>query len=223
MWGSSESDPIDSRFAGSVLLQRNQCHPVYTPGWLNRHQQAVIDYLIEENRVLKEQLEGQRLRFTDEQRIRLAVSAKALSRQLLDELETLVTPDTLLAWHRKVIAQKWAYARQGPGRPRIAQEITDLVLRMARENVSWGYDRIQVAFANLGHIIAPNTVKNILKRHGIEPAPEREKRTSWVSFLKAHWNVMAATDFFTVEVWTPRGLVTLFFTIRGPDSATTSC
>ena len=83
-------------------------------GWLNRHQQDVIDYLIEENRVLKEQLEGKRLRFTDEQRIRLAVKAKVLGRRLLDELETLVTPDTLLAWHRKLIAQKWTYARQGP-------------------------------------------------------------------------------------------------------------
>jgi len=185
-------------------------------GWLNRHQQVVIDYLIEENRVLKEQLEGQRLRFTDEQRIRLSAKAKALGRQLLDELETLVTPDTLLAWHRKLIAQKWTYARKGPGRPSIAQEITDLVLRMAQENVSWGYDRIQGALANLGHIIAPNTVKNILKRHGIEPAPEREKRTSWATFLKSHWDVMAATDFFTVEVWTPRGLVTFYvlFIIR---------
>ena len=179
-------------------------------GWLNRQQQAVIDYLIEENRVLKDQLEGQRLRFTDEQRIRLAVKAKLLGRRALDELETLVTPDTLLAWHRKLIAKKWTYARKGPGRPRVAQEITDLVLRMARENRSWGYDRIQGALANLGHIVAPNTVKNILNRHGIEPAPEREKRTSWRTFLKAHWDVMAATDFFTVEVWTPRGLATYY-------------
>jgi transposase InsO family protein len=179
-------------------------------GWLNRQQQAVIDYLIEENRVLKDQLEGQRLRFTDEQRIRLAVKAKVLGRRALDELETLVTPDTLLAWHRKLIAKKWTYARQGPGRPRVAQEITDLVLRMARENTSWGYDRIQGALTNIGYVVAPNTVKNILKRHGIEPAPEREKRTSWKTFLKAHWDVMAATDFFTVEVWTPRGLVTYY-------------
>ena len=179
-------------------------------GWLNRQQQVVIDYLIEENRVLKEQLGGQGLRFTDEQRMRLAVKAKLLGRRALDELETLVTPDTLLAWHRKLIAKKWTYARKGPGRPRVAQEITDLVLRMARENRSWGYDRIQGALANLGHIVAPNTVKNILNRHGIEPAPEREKRTSWRTFLKAHWDVMAATDFFTVEVWTPRGLATYY-------------
>jgi hypothetical protein len=100
-------------------------------GWLNRQQQVVIDYLIEENRVLKEQVEGQRLRFTDEQRMRLAVKAKGLGRRLLDELETLVTADTLLAWHRKLIAQKWTYAKKGPGRPRVAQEITDLILRTA--------------------------------------------------------------------------------------------
>ncbi len=81
---------------------------------------------------------------------------------------------------------------------------------MARENTSWGYDRIQGALANLGHIIAPNTVKNILKRHGIEPAPERQQRTSWRTFLKAHWDVMSATDFFTVEVWTARALVTYY-------------
>ena len=111
-------------------------------GWLSRQQQTVIDYVIEENRVLKEQLEGQQLRFTDEQRIRLAVKAKVLDRRVLDELETLVTPDTLLAWHRKLIAQKCIFARKGPGRPRLEQEITDLVLRMARENTSWGYDRI---------------------------------------------------------------------------------
>ena len=109
-------------------------------GWLNRQQQAIIDYLIEENRVLKEQLEGQRLRFTDEQWIRLAVKAKVLGRRSLDELETLVTPGTLLAWHRKLIAKKWTYARKRPGRPHVAQEITDLVLLIARENASWGYD-----------------------------------------------------------------------------------
>ena len=133
-------------------------------GWLNRHQQAVIDYLIEENRVLKEQLKGQRLRFTDDQRRRLATKAKVLGRRVLDEIETLVTPDTLLAWHRKLIAEKWTYPRKGLGRPRVTQEIIDLVIRMARENDGWGYDRIQGALANLGYIISPNTVKNILTR-----------------------------------------------------------
>ena len=179
-------------------------------GWLNRHQQTVIDYLIEENRVLKDQLDGRRLRFTDTQRRRLALKAKLVGRRLLDGIETLVTPDTLLAWHRKLIAKKWTFPRKGPGRPRITQEISDLVIRMAAENESWGYDRIQGALGNLGHIIAPNTIKNILKAHGIEPAPLRKNRTSWKNFLKAHWEVMAATDFFTVEVWTPSGLVTYY-------------
>ena len=133
-----------------------------------------------------------------------------VGRRLLDELETLVTPDTLLTWHRKLIVQKWTYARKGPGRPRVAQEITNLVLRMARKNTSWGYDRIQGALTNIGCVVAPNTVKNILKRHGIEPAPERKKRTSWKRFLKAHWEVMAATDFFTIEVWSNRGLATYY-------------
>ncbi|MCP4284486.1 MAG: hypothetical protein GY792_08550, partial [Gammaproteobacteria bacterium] len=111
-------------------------------GWLNRHQKTIIDYLIEEYRILKDQLEGQRLRFTDEQRIRLAVKANVLGRRALDEIETLVTPDTLLAWHRKFIAKKWTYPRKGPRRPRVAQEITDLVLCMARENISWCPSRI---------------------------------------------------------------------------------
>ena len=194
----------------TILLQPFHLLVIALAGWINRDQLAVIDYLIEENRVLKDQLDGRQLRFTDEQRIRLALKAKVVGRRLLDEIETLVTPDTLLAWHRKLIAKKWTYARKGPGRPRVTQDIVELVLRMARENVSWGYDRIQGALANLGHIIAPNTVKNILKRHGIDPAPERKKHTSWKTFLKAHWDVIAATDFFTVEVWTCRGLVTYY-------------
>jgi hypothetical protein len=86
-------------------------------GWLNRDQKAVVDYFIEENRVLMDQLEEQRLRFTDEQRIRLAVKAKVLGRRVRDEIETLVTLDTLLAWPRKLIAKKWTYQRKGPGRP----------------------------------------------------------------------------------------------------------
>jgi hypothetical protein len=142
----------------------NALHPFHLlviaiAGWLNRQQQMVIDYLIEENHVLKEQLEGHRLWLNDEQRTRLVVKTKALGRQAHDERETLVTLDALFAWHWKLIAQKWSYAKSGPGRPRVAQEITDLILRMAKENSSWGYDRIQGALANLGHVIAPNTVK----------------------------------------------------------------
>ena len=129
---------------------------------------------------------------SDNDRRRLAVKAKALGRSVLDEIANLVTPDTLRAWYRKLIARKWTYARKGPGRPGITKEITDLLLRMARENTSWGYDRLQGALANLGYLMSSSTVANILKRHGIEPAPERGKRTSWRTFLKAHWDVSLA-------------------------------
>jgi len=163
-------------------------------GWLNSHQQTHIDYLMAENRVLKEQLGDQRIRFTDKQRLCLAVKAKKLGRQILNEIDTLVTPDTLLAWHRTLIAKKWTDNRKGPGRHKVEREAENLVLRMARDNGTWGYDRIQGALSNLGYIVTPNTVKNILLRHGIDPAPERQKRITWSNFLKTHWDVLAATD-----------------------------
>jgi transposase InsO family protein len=179
-------------------------------GWINRHQQAIIDYVVEENRIFKQQLEGRRLNLSDNDRRRLATKAKLLERHVLDEVLNLVTPDTLLAWYRNLIVRKWTYARRGPGRPCVSKEITELVLRMARENPSWGYDRLQGALSNLGHSVSSSTVANILKRNGIEPAPERGKCTSWRTFLKAHWDVIAATDFFTIEVLTLRGLVTYY-------------
>ena len=109
-------------------------------GWMNQHQQQVIHYLMEENRVLREQIGNRRMRFSDDQRRRLAVRAKAISRKLLQEIATIVTPETLLAWHRKLIAHKYdGSANRGPGRPRTAAEIAALVTRMATENRSWGY------------------------------------------------------------------------------------
>jgi transposase len=136
-------------------------------GWLNQQQQEVIDYLQEENRVLREQLAGQRLRFNDDQRRRLAVRAKKLGRRMLHELTTIVTAATLLAWHRRLIAKKYdGSKRRGPGRPRTKDEIQQLVVRMATENRDWGYCRIQGALANLGHEVARGTIGNILKEHG---------------------------------------------------------
>jgi hypothetical protein len=109
-------------------------------GWMNQRQQQTIEYLREENRVLREQLGNRRLRFNDDQRRRLAARAKGLGRKLLSELATLITPDTLLAWHRKLIAQKYdGHHQRGPGRPRTAKELESLVVRMADENRSWGY------------------------------------------------------------------------------------
>jgi putative transposase len=135
----------------SALLQPLHVLLMMFAGWVNRHQLDVIDYLQEENRVLKERLGGRRIRFTDAERRRLARKAYALGRKVLGELETLVTPDTLLRWHRQLVALKWTYTqRRGPGRPRIMQTIVNLILRMAQENPSWGYTRIRGALANLG-------------------------------------------------------------------------
>ena len=184
-------------------------------GWMNQRQLLAIDYLREENRVLREQLGGRRLRFSDDQRRRLAAKAKDLGRKLLAEVATIVTPETLLAWHRKLIAQKYdGSGKRGPGRPRSAGEIEALVVRLAVENRDWGYRRIQGALSNLGHDIARSTIAAILQRHGIEPAPERNRKTTWKEFLTRHWELIVAADFFTVEVWTPRGLrryLVLFF------------
>jgi transposase InsO family protein len=184
-------------------------------GWMNQRQMQLIDYLREENRVLREQLGERQLRFNDDQRRRLAVKAKGLGRKALAELGTVVTPDTLLAWHRRLIAQKYdGSGRRGPGRPRKAGEIEALIVRMAEENRSWGYGRIQGALCNLGHDVARSTIAEILTRNGIEPAPQRERKTTWKEFLTQHWDLMVAADFFTIEAWTRRGLqrfVILFF------------
>ena len=179
-------------------------------GWISRHQDAVIEYLQEENRVLKQQLGRRRLRLTDDQRRRLAVRGKAIGRRALAEVASLVTPDTILRWHRQLIAQKWTHKRRSPGRRRIMQIIEELTIRMARENPRWGYTRIQGALHNVGHRVGRTTIANILKRNGIDPAPDRGRRMTWSRFLKAHWAVLSAADFFTVEVWGLRGLVTLY-------------
>jgi transposase InsO family protein len=182
-------------------------------GWLQRHQQQVITYLIEENRVLKAQLGGRRLRLTDTERRHLAALAHPLGRKRLKAVATIVTPETLLRWYQRLIAQKFdgSTQRQQLGRPRVAEEVEQLVLRMAEENPTWGYRRIQGALGNLGHTIDRITVRNILRRHHLEPAPQRRKAgMSWAQFLRLHWEVLAATDFFTVEVATWHGLVTYY-------------
>src|SRR6266850_1632536 len=184
-------------------------------GWMNQHQQHVIEYLIEENRVLREQNGNRRMRFTDDQRRRLAAKAKKLGRRLLARVATIVTPETLLAWHRKLIAEKYdGSSFRTMGRRKTRREIAALVVQMAEENRAWGYRRLQAALANLGHFLAHNTIANILKRNGIDPAPERVRKTTWKEFLSRHWEQIVASDFFTVEVWTPSGLqrfVILFF------------
>jgi len=125
---------------------------------------------------------------SDDQRRRLAVKGKILGRKMLEQLATIVTPDTILRWHRELIARHWDYSnrRKAAGRPPVTPEIVELVLQIAKESPSWGYDRIQGALANLGHRISDTTVANILKAHGVEPAPARKRQLTWKSFLKAH-------------------------------------
>ena len=176
-------------------------------GWENRHQEDLIDYLREENRVLREQLGRRPLRLTDAQRRRLAVRGKKLGRRVLRQVAGIATPDTILRRYRRLIAQKYdGSARRRRGRPTTRRAVAELVVRMAVENPRWGYTRIRGALANLGHEIARNTVKRILQDHGIEPAPERVRRTPWQSFLQVHWDGLVACDLFTVEVLTLAGL-----------------
>jgi putative transposase len=180
-------------------------------GRAQQDQQKTIDYLLAENQLLRKKLGKKRILLTDAERRRLAVKGKTLGRRLLEQLATIVTPDTILRWHRTLIAEKWNYNdRKKPGRPAVSDEARELVLRLAKENPTWGHDRIQGALANLGHDISDTTVENILKAKGIEPAPDRKRDTSWSTFIKAHWEVLASVDFTTVEVWTTRGLLTYY-------------
>ena len=177
-------------------------------GWVNKHQQQVIEYLVEENHVLKEQMKGRRLRLTDDQRRRLAAKGKRIGRRVLMQVATIVTPDTILRWHHRLIAAKWTYPSRRIGRPGVMKLIRELIVRFAKENSTWGYCRVEGALRNLGHRVAPSTIAKTLKEHGIKPAPDRP--SSWRVFLRAHWNEIAATDFFTTEVWTTSGLKTYY-------------
>jgi putative transposase len=182
---------------------------VYITGSVDQELLLRNEYLVTENRILRNQITG-RVRLTDGERTTLAEIGKKLGKQALEDVAHLVKPDTILAWHRKLVAQKCdgSTQRKAPDRPTIDQELETLVVRIARENRSWGYDRIAGALANLGYTISDQTVGNILKRHGLSPAPERKTTTTWKEFIRTHMEVLVATDFFTAEVWTLGGLVT---------------
>ena len=169
------------------------------------------EYLVTENRILRSQIQG-RVRIGDGERRALAEIGKRLGREVLAEVASIVKPETILAWHRRLIARKFdgSKKRRTPGRPRIAPAVEELILRFARENRTWGYDRIAGALSNIGHDVSDQTVGNVLERHGIPPAPERKRSTTWKEFIRAHADLLAATDFFTTEVWTKAGLVTYY-------------
>jgi putative transposase len=183
----------------------------YITGTVDQELLLRNEYLVAENRILKAKLK-RRLRLSDRERAKLGEIGHRLGRKALGEVATAALPDTILAWYRRLVARKFdgSRARRARGRPPIDREVEELIVRMAEENRSWGYDRIVGALANLGHEVSDQTVGNVLRRHGVPPAPERKHTTTWAAFIRTHLAVLAGTDFFTVEVFTLRGLVTYY-------------
>ena len=183
----------------------------FVTGLVNQELLLRNEYLAAENRVLRAHLPS-RLRLSDPERSTLAEIARRLGRKALRDIACVAKPDTILGWYRRLVARKFDGSRQRsyPGRPRVSPEIEELVVRFARENRGWGYDRIVGALANLGHPVSDQTVGNILRRHNLAPAPERSRTTTWKEFIRSHMEVLAGADFFTLEVLTWRGLVTYY-------------
>lgn len=151
------------------------------------------------------------LRFPLAFKMEAAQLAKKLSPHSLEEVALVVRPSTLLRWYRKLVAAKFdgSQARTYPGRPRIKADTERLIIDMAL-NTGWGAERINGALSHLGIELCHQTILNVLKRNGLHPAPKRSKDISWTKFLAMHLDVTVATDFFTVEVFTARGLVTYY-------------
>jgi len=183
----------------------------YVTGSVNQELLLRNDYLVTENRMFRQQIQG-RLRLSDSDRKTLAAIGKKLGKQALEEVATIAKPDTILVWHRKLVAQKvdGSQQRKPPGCLKIDKDLEALVVRLARENRTWGYDRIVGALRHLGYTISDQTVGNILKRHEIPPALARKNTTTWSEFIRTHIDVLVATDVFTAEVGTPCGLVTYY-------------
>lgn len=181
---------------------------VAVAGWMNRQQQEVIEYLREENRIPREKLGSKRLLLNADQKRRLAARGKALGRRLLEQFGTLFSPDTILRWHRWLIARKYdGSAHRGkPGpAPTKANLIRKLVLQMAEQNPSWGYGHIHGELKGLGYDVSWQTVRRVMLDHGLLPDPDKPYRTTWKTFHKSHWESIAAADFFTMEAWTMGG------------------
>ena len=159
----------------------------YITGTVDQELLLRNEYLAAENWILKAQLKTP-LQLTDAERMTLAEIAHRLGRKALEDVANIVKPDTLMGWYRRQVARKFdgSKSRRYPGRPRIDGKIEQLVVRMAKENSDWGYDRIAGAMANLGYRLSDQTVGNILQRHGVPPAQERRRTTTWADFIRAH-------------------------------------
>ena len=177
----------------------------FVTGMVDQELLARSEYLVAENRILKARLKG-RPKLSDAERATLAEIGHRLGRKVLAEVANVARPDTILAWYRKLVAHKFdgSKARRNPGRPRIELEVEQLIVRMAKENRDWGYDRIAGALTNLGYKVCDQTVGNVLHRHALPPAPERKRTTTWAAFIRIHLALLAGTDFFTAEVLTLR-------------------
>ncbi len=170
------------------------------------------EYLAAENEILRSKLNG-RLDLSRSERVRLAKIGKRLGLKALRGVAAIVKPEMILGWYRKLVAAKFdgsKMRKKGAGRPPVDELIEKLVLRMVDENPTWGYDRVVGAMSNLGHEICDETVGNILRRHGIPPAPRRKPDIPWSEFIANHADVISACDFFTAEVFTRAGLVTFY-------------
>ena len=176
-----------------------------------------IDYLKTQVEVLIEQQEKQnkRILLTNNQRMKIAAKAKRLSRKMLEKCTVLFTVDTIIGWYNKLIAQKYdgSKNRKSPGRPQTTTEIIKLVIKFKKENPRWGYQKIRDQLKYLGYKISKSTVKNILIENGYNPEPDLTVRSTWREFLKSHWEVITACDFFTIELLVGRKLIrcTIFF------------
>ncbi len=176
-------------------------------GWINRHQQDMIEYLKTENKILREKLGKKRLLLNDSQRRRLAILGKKLSRKALAEVCQIFFPETILRWHRMLVARKYDGAkRRGMGRPQISDELRAAIMDVAKDNRDWGYIRIQGQLKYLGFKVSIATIGRVLKKAGLEPQPDRKRKTTWAEFIKTHWQSLSACDFFTTEIYTVKGL-----------------
>jgi len=178
-----------------------------------RHLKTQVEVLVEH-----QEKQNKRILLDNKQRMRVAAKAKRLSRKMLEQCTVLFTPDTIIGWYNKLISQKYdgSHNRTKPGRPQITQEIVNLVIRFKEENPRWGYQKITDQIVYLGHKISKTSVKNILIENGYDPEPDLTVKSTWHEFLKSHWDVLTACDFFTIELLVGRKLIrcTVFFVME---------
>jgi putative transposase len=189
---------------------------LFTVRWKTADKDLEILILRQQLRVLERRL-GKRSRPNRLEKCFLAVllvQLKQVTGQRRSQLGQFLffKPQTILNWHRELVRRKWTFQYKGRvGRPPIAEEPRQLIIRLANENTDWGYDRIAGELLKLGYPIDDTTVKNVLKRAGIVPAPERRKCSNWRTFLRHYQQQMLACDFFTIETATLKTLYVLFF------------